>query len=337
MIDQGTPENTNLYGTHPMYMEIRQGGITSSSSHGVFFLNTNAMNVHTDDGVLTYQTIGGIVDVWFMLGPSPHDVIQQYLEIVGNPHLPPYWELGFHQCRWGYESIEETASVAFNYQKFEIPLDTMWNDIDYMDAYRDFTNDPVHYPIEKYTEFVDYLHNNDQHYVCIIDPGIMVDSNYTAYLDGIEEDIFIKQMDNKTDAIGKVWPGYTSFPDFSNPKTLNYWKRQIESFRSSGVRVDGLWIDMNEISNFCTGNCFPVNETEFSEQNDPYDNPPFYPTAHPLNTSTISMNTKTYNGINYNTHDLYAFYESYGKLQNHFLFCITKNYITFYFVFFGVI
>ena len=294
-----------------MYMEIRQN--IESLSHGVFFLNSNAMNVHLEPEILTFQTIGGILDVWIVLGPSPHDVIQQYLSIIGKPHFAPYWEFGFHQCRWGYESIQETASVAFNYYGLDIPLDTMWNDIDYMDAYRDFTNDPVHYPIDEYVEFVNYLHDNGQHYVVIVDPGIMVDPNYSAYTDGRDADIFIKQMDGIQDAIGKVWPGYTSFPDFSNPKTQDYWTQQIQAFRDSGIKVDGLWIDMNEISNFCTGNCFPVNTTEFSLEYDIYDNPPFFPTTNPLNTSTISMNTQTYLGVNYNTHDLYAFYESIGN------------------------
>lgn len=310
-IDQGTPYGPNLYGTHPMYMEIRQAN-SVGKAHGVFFLNTNAMNVHLESKLLTWQTIGGVIDVWFFMGPSPIEVIQQYTEVIGKPHFPPYWQLGFHQCRWGYESIEKTSSVAINYRRFNIPLDTMWNDIDYMDGYRVFTTDPIHFPLDQVKQFVDYLHEQNQHYIVIVDPGVKIDPNYSTYIEGLEMDIFIKQSNYENNVVGKVWPGYTAFPDFTNVTARQYWKTQIQQFYNSGVKVDGLWIDMNEISNFCTGNCVPENatHTQYSLQNDPYDNPPFSPVFAPLNTSTISMNTITSLGVNYNTHDLFAFYES---------------------------
>lgn len=71
--DQGTPVHENLYGTHPMYMEMRQGP-SGTQAHGVFLFNSNAQSVQLQSGSLTWKTIGGIVDLWFMLGPSPIEV-----------------------------------------------------------------------------------------------------------------------------------------------------------------------------------------------------------------------------------------------------------------------
>lgn len=50
--------------------------------------------------------------------------------------------------------------------------------------------------------------------------------------------------------LGQVWPGPTYFPDFINPRAQSYWTTQLKEFHNQ-VAVDGIWIDMNEISNFC--------------------------------------------------------------------------------------
>lgn len=59
-----------------------------------------------------------------------------------------------------------------NFKKAEIPLDTMWNDIDYMENYLDFTTDSENYPEEELASFVEELHAHGQHYVLILDPGM---------------------------------------------------------------------------------------------------------------------------------------------------------------------
>ncbi len=66
--------------------------------------------------------------------------------------------------------------------------------------------------------------------------------------------------------------------DFTHPKTAQYWKNQIVKFHQSGIEFDGLWIDMNEISNFCNGECNPARESRATISRDGRfdpDNPPF--------------------------------------------------------------
>ena len=50
----------------------------------------------------------------------------------------------------------------------------------------------------------------------------------------------------------QVWPGAVHFPDFLNPEGEQWWTDMVRDFYEK-VPFDGLWVDMNEASNFCTG------------------------------------------------------------------------------------
>ena len=198
------PERSNLYGSHPVYFENRMdaGG---SQSHGVALINSNGMEVHVDHTdqtgqYLEYNVIGGIIDLTFIAGPEPFDVSRQYSEISGKPAMFPYWGLGFHNCRYGYHNVFEVAEVVYNYSKAEIPLETMWIDskfrlciliyglanfrfaVDYMERYKVFTVDPNNYPHDKMREMIAHLHNSQQHFVVMVDPGMSTVARFALNL-----------------------------------------------------------------------------------------------------------------------------------------------------------
>jgi alpha-glucosidase (family GH31 glycosyl hydrolase) len=198
---------------------------------------------------IAFKAVGGVIDLYVFVGPSPKAVVQQYTSVVGRPAMMPYWSLGFHNCKYGYTSISEVEEVVANYSAAGIPLDTQWVDIDYMEAYRDFSTDPANFPVDEMARFVDTLHENGQHFIPIIDPGIMIKDGYPAYENGLKTDVFIKDI-KQGYYLGQVWPGPTYFPDFFHPNAQKYWTSELASFHDL-VAVDGLWIDMNEISNFC--------------------------------------------------------------------------------------
>lgn len=40
--------------------------------------------------------------------------------------MQQYFTFGFHQCRWGYSNWSVVEDVINNYEKFGIPLETIW-------------------------------------------------------------------------------------------------------------------------------------------------------------------------------------------------------------------
>jgi alpha-glucosidase (family GH31 glycosyl hydrolase) len=187
----------------------------------VRYLFSNGMDVTLLDSSISFRMIGGIIDLYVFSGPTPANVIQQYTSLVGRPALMPYWALGFHSCRWGYETLDQVKEVVKNYSLAGIPLDTQWLDIDYMEQYRDFTSDPLTFPLAEVAAFVDDLHANGQHFVPIIDPGIMVYPGYEAYEVGKEKGLFVKDISGGY-YLGKVWPGPVYYPDSLHPMTQVY-------------------------------------------------------------------------------------------------------------------
>ncbi|KAI8981496.1 alpha glucosidase [Pilobolus umbonatus] len=329
----------NIYGSHPYYAEIRDG-----KAHGVLLMSSHGMDVITAQSRITYKVIGGIFDFYFFVptDSTPNSLSVSYTDLVGKPFLPAHWMLGWHHCRYGYRNIEAVEIVARRYREANIPLQTVWIDIDYMEQTKDFTVDNINFPLDRVISFGEQLHIDGQHYVMMVDPAISANTSYTPYTRGIELEIFMKNPDG-TEYLGQVWPGYTAFPDWFHPNIGQYWDKEIIDWVNL-IGLDGLWIDMNEPSSFCLGSCgtgkvdagvqpypwtFPQEERDaiHAEQENALialGNPPgetrnlLYPKyainngAGNLSEATVAMTALHYGGVpHYDLHNLYGHAEGY--------------------------
>ncbi|EFJ41704.1 hypothetical protein VOLCADRAFT_30523, partial [Volvox carteri f. nagariensis] len=225
-------------------------------SFGWFLANSNAMDFAAGaGGDVTFRMVGGILELWVFCGPGPEQVTAQYQEVVGRPAMPPRWALGFHQSRYGYGSVDELEDVVASYNQARIPLDVVWSDIDYTDRARMFTVDPEHYPQQRLRALVDSLHASGRRWVPILDCGItaLPGAGYEPYERGLSYDVFIKDSGGQP-LVGQVWSGPTHWPDFMHPNATPYWTSLMAEMYDK-LPYDGIWLDMNEPSNFCTGEC----------------------------------------------------------------------------------
>ena len=323
-----------LYGTHPFLMTKT----TDDKFLGILFYNSNPQQVYieffrNEKSVITYRTIGGILDIYMFAADTADNIIKKYNELVGKPILPPFWGLGFHQSSWAYGSTKDLKNVVSNYISQGYMLESIWVDIPYMEEYIDFTIDDVNF--EGLREFVEELHNNHIYFIPILDSGISIKTDSKGvnwYEKGTEMDVFIKTARNPNASDGNllahVWPEYGAFVDYLHPKASDFWGQGLQALYDQ-VPYDGLWLDMNEPANFCldsdknfVGECYPNNmfnsigEEEIKKKN-PFLDIPFRPGGKFLDSKTISMDAM-FTDPNENstgTYTVYNIHNLYGTLQ----------------------
>lgn len=265
-------ETMSLYGAVPM---VISHGV--NSTNGVFWLNsaetwvdiTTSSESKTNSNVMEkivnlvagssssqaksgcnayFMSETGIVDVFFMLGPGPYDVTRQYSRLTGTAPLPPIFALGYHQSRWNYIDQEDVKTVAENFDKYDIPLDVMWLDIEYTHDKKYFTWDPIKFSDPE--NMINVLATKGRKLVVIIDPHIKRDNGYSVHREATANGYYVKNKD-RNDFEGWCWPGSTSYLDFLNPAAGEFYSTRYfpENFRGSTKDVY-IWNDMNEPSVF---------------------------------------------------------------------------------------
>ncbi|XP_027203752.2 LOW QUALITY PROTEIN: lysosomal alpha-glucosidase-like [Dermatophagoides pteronyssinus] len=305
--DQVPISDHALYGSHPFYMMVEN---KTKLASGVFLFNSNAMDILTQPSpAITFRTVGGILDFFIFFGPKPEQVVQQYHNLIGLPAMPPFWSLGYQQCRYGYNNFTNLNQTYWRTRQAGIPMDVQWTDIDMFDSYNDFTYN--HKQFKELPDFIrNVLHKNGQKFIPMFDCGISSGEtahSYRPYDYGVELDIFVKNS-SKQIFNGKVWNGKsTVWPDFSHPNATKYWSKMFEEYHKI-IEFDGAWIDMNEPSNFYDGQIDGCPKTEI-------ENPQYVPgmtdDSLTLRHKTLCMTARHYNDqLHYNLHNLYGFQEA---------------------------
>ncbi|NXA54524.1 MGA protein, partial [Nothocercus julius] len=337
--DQPPGYKLNSYGFQPYYMAFEEDG----NAHGVLLLNSNAMDVtFQPTPALTYRTVGGILDFYMVLGPTPELVVQQYTALIGRPFMPPYWSLGFQLCRYGYSNDSEIAELVSEMKRAQIPYDVQYSDIDYMERQMDFTISPHFAGLPA---LINKVKQEGMRFILILDPAIAAnETDYLAFTRGLNDDVFIKWPDSNDIVYGKVWPdlpnvevnetldfdtqvqlyrAHAAFPDFFRNSTTEWWKREITECYSNpqnasrSLKFDGLWIDMNEPSSFVNGAVLGCRDADLNS-------PPYMPylasRSEGLHSKTLCMEGQQYlsDGTpvrHYDVHNLYGWSQTKPTLD----------------------
>jgi alpha-glucosidase/lysosomal alpha-glucosidase len=318
----------NCYGTQPFYLVQ----LDSFRFFGVLLNNVNGEDAFVKmysggkQAQVGHSLAGGILDFYFFYSGTAEEVLQKYHAFIGRPYLPPMWAMGWNQCRYGWSSLDVVKGVVSKYQSNKIPLDVIWNDIDYMDGYADFTVGSSYSGLKA---FIDQCHNDGMHFVPIIDAGVKVSTSDNIYNEGMQKDAFIKSAKTGKALVGKVWPGSAVFGDFYKAEMTDVW---VDGFKQLDaiVHFDGIWLDMNEIANFCFGECSsrpedqePTPLRDGNHDINEFNNLPFTPANQNLNDKCISITGYHWSDNDdddrlrkeYNTHNLFGIMENIATFK----------------------
>ena len=251
--------NFGLYGSIPfMYAH------GFDHTMGVFWLNAAEMYVDVskqkngENGIKTqWMAESGVLDVFFMMGPTPKDVSAQYAMITGGTALPQLFSLGYHQCRWNYKDEEDVRQVDAGFDEHGIPYDVLWLDIEHTNDKRYFTWDKQFFPNP--AEMQEDLASRGRKMVTIVDPHIKKDPNWDVFQEARDQGLFVKQASNDgagegetlSDFEGWCWPGASYYPDWLLPETRAWWAGRFAFDKYVGSTKSLFqWNDMNEPSVF---------------------------------------------------------------------------------------
>ncbi len=230
-----------MYQAIPFFIALRP-----EVAYGIFFNTTfwSQFDIGAEQpGVWRMETRGGELDYYIIYGPEPANILRTYTQLTGRMPLPPRWALGYHQCRWSYDSEEVVRQLAQEFRNRSIPCDVIHLDIDYMQGYRVFTWSSKRFPHPE--KLISDLAQAGFKTVTIIDPGVKYEpeADYHVFDQGLKHDYFVRKADGQL-FHGYVWPDKAVFPDFLRPDVQQWWGDLHQSLTSMGVA--GIWNDMNE-------------------------------------------------------------------------------------------
>jgi len=233
--------------TDEMYQAIAfYIALNPDRAYGIFFNTTfwSQFDIGAEKpGVLRMETRGPELDYYIIYGPEPAQIIATYTQLTGRMPLPPKWALGYHQCRWSYESEDVVRELAKEFRDRAIPCDVIHLDIDYMRGYRVFTWSPKRFPDP--AKLIADLKAAGFKVVTIVDPGVKYEpeADYEIFDRGVENDYFVRTAEGKL-FHGYVWPDKAVFPDFMRPEVRQWWGELHKTLTDVGIA--GIWNDMNE-------------------------------------------------------------------------------------------
>jgi len=226
-----------LYKSIPFFM--------SSNGYGIYFDNTYKTEYDfgsENENYYSFSTPGGEMDFYFIYGPSYKQIISRYMDLTGDPIMPPAWGLTFSQCRGLLTNEELTRKIAREYREREIPCDIIYQDIGWTQHLQDFEWKDENYSNPE--DMVSDLADKGFKVVVSQDP-VISQRNKSQWKEADSLGYFATDVrTGKSYDMPWPWGGNCGVVDFTKPEVADWWGRYQQKVLDDGVK--GFWTDMGE-------------------------------------------------------------------------------------------
>lgn len=226
-----------IYKSIPFFM--------SSSGYGIFFDNTykTEYNFGTEaDDRYSFSTPGGEMNYYFIYGPTYKQIIKRYIDLTGQPIMPPSWALGFSQSRGLLVNEQLTREIAQGYRDRQIPCDIIYQDIGWTQYLQDFEWNHENYEDPK--KMICDLEKDGFKVIVSQDP-VISQANKLQWKEADSMGYFTTDIrTGKSYDMPWPWGGNCGIVDFTNPEVADWWGKYQQKVLDDGVR--GFWTDMGE-------------------------------------------------------------------------------------------
>lgn len=233
-----TPDKKSLYAAHNFIIIHGEKNIGLFIDHpGLVTFDIGFNN--KDELIITADKAD--FNLYIIEQDSLKAVVKDFRFAIGQSYIPPKWAFGFQQSRWSYPTAESITEIATQFREYDIPCDTIYMDIDYMDNYKNFTVDEKKFP--EFPKFVSQMKDKGFRLIPIIDAGCKIEPGYHLHEEGVKNGYYCLDKEGEP-FVGAVWPGKVHFPDFLNSKTRSWFGDKYKYLIDQGI--EGFWNDMNE-------------------------------------------------------------------------------------------
>jgi len=229
-------------------------GVRSENSYKniPFFISTNGFGFLLNNSVKSEFFMGSrsnrafsielkadYLEYYFIYGPTPLEIIENYTKLTGLPALPPKWSFGLWFSTYFIEADENSVRKQIDkMRELEIPCDVYHFDCHWLNdnMWNDFTWDKKAFPNP--TELLEELHQKN--YKISLWENPYISSLSELYEEGKVKGYFLKNEVGKTyDA--QTWRAdlmaLTGIVDFTNPEAVKWYKDIHRKLIKQGIDV----------------------------------------------------------------------------------------------------
>ena len=122
----------SIYGSIPYIMSFSYGGTIYS---GFYWNNPSetfiSLKSSNEGKQLIFLSESGIFDFSFFASLNLEHYYKSMNEYLGKAPIPNIFSIGYHQSRFSYDDLNEVKLIDEKFDKYEIPYDSIWLDIDH--------------------------------------------------------------------------------------------------------------------------------------------------------------------------------------------------------------